>query len=123
MSPFDFDVLTSNLRLMNTIRSWVEQAPIDICRAFDLPADDAERLRSMTPDQLWSQIQAMGPISIVSLRPDVLELLTAPAALSATLAAARPPKPSPRTKRKSSSAAEPAVGDPAVADPTVGGAP
>jgi hypothetical protein len=110
MSPFDLDVLTSNLRLMNTIRSWLEQAPIDICRAFDLPADDAERLRSFTPDQLWSQIQAIGPISIVVLRSDFLDLLNAPTALSATLAAARPPEPASRSTRKaSSSTAAPAA--------------
>lgn len=106
MCPFDFDVQTSNLRLMNTIRFGLEHDPIDICRAFGLQADAAERLRSFTPDQLWNRIQAMGPISIVVLRSDFLELLDTPTVLAATLAAAQPPQPGLRSSRDASSPAD-----------------
>lgn len=89
------DVQSTNLQLLYAIRLGMECDLVGTCRKFGLHANQAERLRSMTAEELWTLVHAIGQTSLFVPRSDILALIDAPAMLVATLAAAHPPSPTP----------------------------
>lgn len=87
------DVQATNLQLLYAIRLGTEGDLVGTCRKFCLDAEQAERLRSMTPDGIWTLVLAVGQTSLFIPRSDFIQLLDAPPALVGTLAAAHPPAP------------------------------
>lgn len=92
------DVQSTNLQLLYAIRLGMECDLVGTCRKFCLHSDQAERLRAMTPEELWTLVHAIGQTSLFVPRSDIVALIDAPAMLAGTLAAARPPSPTPELR-------------------------
>ena len=90
------DVQSTNLQILYSIRLGMERDLVGTCRKFGLVASLAERLRAMTPEELWALVHAIGQTSLFVPRDDFVALIDAPPALAGTLAAAHPPRPAPR---------------------------
>ncbi|MCU7370023.1 hypothetical protein PEC18_03845 [Paucibacter sp. O1-1] len=91
------DVQSTNLQLLHVILVGTERDMAGTCRKFCLHATQAERLRAMTPGELWSLVHAVGETSLFVPRRDLLSLIDSPPTLVGTLAAAHPPNPTPFT--------------------------
>ena len=89
------DVESTNLHMLNVIRLSIEADRVGACARFALSAPLAERLRSLTQEQLWAFVVHVGQSTLFPPRQDLLALLNAPLPLAATLAAAHTPRPAP----------------------------
>ena len=89
------DVQSTNLQLLHAILVGTERDIVETCRKFSLHAALAERLRTMSPAEVWSLVHAVGQTSLFVPRADLVALIDAPPALAGTLAAARSPLPAP----------------------------
>lgn len=89
------DVQLTNLYLLQAIRLGITSDRVSTCCKFGLSAAQADHLHTLSNDQLWSVVAHIGQSTLFPPRQDFLELLKAPAALAASLAAVRPPIPSP----------------------------
>jgi len=89
------DVQSTNLQLLHVILVGTGRDMAGTCRKFGLHATQAERLRAMTPAELWSLVHAVGETSLFVPRSDFVALLDSPPALVGTLAAAHPPSATP----------------------------
>ncbi len=89
------DVQSTNLQLLHAILVGTERDMVETCRKFNLHATQAERLRTLTPAEVWSLVHAVGQTSLFVPRADLVALIDSPPALAGTLAAARPPRPAP----------------------------
>ncbi|UEC01759.1 hypothetical protein [Burkholderia vietnamiensis] len=85
------DVQATNLRMLYAIRLGTEHDMVETCRKFSLNVEQAERLRSITPEGLWTLVHAVGQTSLFIPRSDLIQLIDAPSALAGTLAAVHPP--------------------------------
>jgi len=94
MCPYT-DVHVANLQMLHTIRVGLARDPVDTSRQFGLHAELADRLRTMAPLALWTWVHAVGPTALFVPRQDFEALITAPAMITGTLAAAHPPLPRP----------------------------
>lgn len=95
MSHVLTDVQATNLQILYSIRLGIERDLVGTCRKFGLVASLAERLRAMTPEELWALVHAIGQTSLFVPRDDMGALIDAPVTLVGTLAAAHPPCPAP----------------------------
>lgn len=89
------DVQATNLQLLQAILVGAERDMVETCRKFNLHAVQAERLRAMTPTDVWGLVHAVGQTSLFVPRADLVALIDSPPALAGTFAAARPPAPAP----------------------------
>lgn len=89
------DVESTNLHMLNVIRLSIEADRIGACARFALSAPLAERLRSLTQEQLWAFVVHIGQTTLFPPRQNLLALLDAPRPLVGTLAAAQTPRPDP----------------------------
>lgn len=89
------DVQSTNLQLLHVILVGTERDLVGTCRKFGLHAAQAERLRAMSPSELWSLVHAVGETSLFVPRSDIVALIDSPVRLVGTLAAAHPPTPTP----------------------------
>ncbi|CAM3387092.1 hypothetical protein [Paracidovorax anthurii] len=87
------DVQSTNLQMLHVILLGAERDMVGTCRKYGLHASQAERLRTMTPPELWALVYAVGETSLFIPRSDLVALIDSPPALVGTLAAAHPPHP------------------------------
>lgn len=87
------DVQSTNLQLLHAILVGTERDMVETCRKFNLHAAQAERLRTMTPAEVWGLVHAVGQTSLFVPRADLVALIDSPPPLVGTLAAARSPLP------------------------------
>ena len=57
------DVQSTNLQLLHAILVGTERDIVETCRKFSLHAAQAERLRTMSPAEVWSLVHAVGQTS------------------------------------------------------------
>ncbi|RCW69392.1 hypothetical protein [Pseudorhodoferax soli] len=87
------DARSTNLYMAQAIRLGLERDPVGTCLRYGLNAEQGQRLLALTPQALHAMVASIGNQSLFLPRRDLLELLDAPEALRATLAAARPAVP------------------------------
>ena len=98
------DVESTNLHMLNIIRLSIQTDRVGACARFSLSAALADRLRSLTQEQLWAFVVHVGQTTLFPPRHDLLALLDAPMPLVGTLAAAHTPRPAPPPQAVDSSA-------------------
>ncbi len=87
------DVQVLNLQLVHAIRLGLERDAVGTCRKFGLHADQADRLRALPQEHLWTLVCSVGQSCLFVARSDLVALLAAPLDLVGVLAAAHPAVP------------------------------
>ena len=93
------DARSTNLQVMQVVRLGLERDLPGTCLRFGLDADLGRQLLALAPDELNARVASIGNRSLFVPRADFLDLLQAPHALRATLAAARHAGPSQATPK------------------------
>jgi hypothetical protein len=84
------DARATNLHMVEAIRLGLERDVVGTCLRYGLNAEQGQRLLALDPQALNAKVASVGNQSLFVPRNDLLDLLDAPDALRATLAAARP---------------------------------
>lgn len=87
------DVQATNLQLLYAIRTGMDRCMVDTCRKYGMNPDQAKRLRTLSPADVWALVHNLGETSLFVPRSDILDLIDAAPAIVATLAASHPPRP------------------------------
>lgn len=80
------DVEWMNFQILTGIHSSLQADMAEACSRYGLSAAQAEHLRSLHLDQLWSLIIHIGDTSLFPPRTDLLDLIQAPRILSGPIA-------------------------------------
>lgn len=89
------DVEWINLNMLATIHAGLQGDPAAACSRYALDAAQAERLRHMPLDELWSLVLHVGDTTLFPPRADLLTLLAVPHALAGPLALVHHARPLP----------------------------
>ena len=88
------DVEWINLNALAVIRAGLQHDPSSTCSKYALDVEQAEYLRQLSLDDLWSLVIHVGETTLFPPRADLVRLLSAPRALAGPMALARSPIPS-----------------------------
>ncbi len=88
-----------NFFALTLLRESCDEDPIAACATFGLSKSELNELRPrLSAEHLLAAIENSGDESLVSLRPDILEILAAPTPLLGALSAVRSIQPSGRLR-------------------------
>jgi hypothetical protein len=91
------DVQLANLKTLMLLREHIKLDRAVACCVWNLEAAQADSIGHMTPEQIVTAVQELGPVSLFYLRQDFTSLLALPPGLGAAIAAVRPPVLRPAT--------------------------
>jgi hypothetical protein len=87
------DVEWINLNVLVVIRAGLQYDPASTCCRYGLNTAQANHLRELSLDELWSLVIHVGDTTLFPPRADLVTLLSTPRALVGPMALARPPMP------------------------------
>ena len=87
------DVEWINLNLLAVIRAGLQHDPASTCCRYGLNTAQANYLRGLSLDELWSLVIHVGDTTLFPPRADLVTLLSAPRPLAGPMALVHPPKP------------------------------
>lgn len=94
------DVEWINVHILAIIRSGLQHDMAATCCRFALDTEQADYLRSLRLDELWSLAFQIGDTTLFPPRADLVHLLSAPRNLAGAFSLVSPPAPSyPTSKR------------------------
>lgn len=89
------EVQLLNLSLLLAIQASIRRDPVAACYKFKLGAAQAVRLADISPDKVHAFVANLGHESVFLLRPDLFQLMEAPAGLQRPLATVHVAEPAP----------------------------
>lgn len=92
------DVEWINLNVLAVIHTGLQHDRASTCCKFALNAEQADYLKDLTIDELWSLVLHVGETTLFPPRDDLLALLSAPRPLAGPMALVHPPKPMERQR-------------------------
>ena len=87
------DVEWINLNVLAVIRAGLEHDTASTCCKYGLDTAQANHLRKLSLDELWSLVVHVGDTTLFPPRTDLVTLLSTPRALAGPMALVRPPAP------------------------------
>ena len=82
-----------NLNVLVIIRAGLQYDMASTCCRYGLTVEQANYLRSLSLDDLWSLVIHVGDTTLFPPRADLVTLLSAPRPLAGPMALVHPPKP------------------------------
>jgi hypothetical protein len=86
------DVEWINLNLLAVIRAGLQHDPASTCCRYGLNTAQANYLRGLSLDELWSLVIHVGDTTLFPPRADLVTLLSAPRPLAGPMALVHPPR-------------------------------
>jgi len=87
------DVEWINLNVLAVIRAGLQHDTASTCCKYGLDTAQANHLRKLSLDELWSLVIHVGDTTLFPPRTDLVTLLSTPRALAGPMALVRPPTP------------------------------
>lgn len=87
------DVEWINLHVLALIRAGLQNDSAATCSKYALDTTQAEHLRTLSLDDLWSLVIHIGDTTLFPPRTDLAMLLSAPRSLAGPMSLVRPPLP------------------------------
>lgn len=87
------DVEWINLNVLAVIRAGLQNDWASTCYKYGLDAAQADHLRGLSLNDLWSLVIHIGETTLFPPRADLVTLLSAPRALAGPMALVHPPTP------------------------------
>ena len=87
------DVEWINLNVLAVIHAGLQHDRASTCCKFALDTTQADYLRGLSLDELWSLVVHIGNTTLFPPRADLVTLLSTPRALVGPMALVRPPMP------------------------------
>ncbi len=87
------DVEWINLHVLAVIRAGLQNDSAAACSKYALNTAQADHLRNMSLDDLWSLVIHIGDTTLFPPRTDLVVLLSTPRPLAGPLSLVRPPLP------------------------------
>lgn len=92
------DVEWINLNVLAVIHAGLQHDRASTCCKFALDAKQADYLKGLRIDELWSLVLHVGETTLFPPRADLLALLSAPRPLAGPMALVHPPIPTERRR-------------------------
>ena len=87
------DVEWINLNVLVVIRAGLQYDPASTCCRYGLNTEQANHLRELSLDELWSLVINVGDTTLFPPRADLVTLLSTPRVLAGPMALVHPPMP------------------------------
>jgi hypothetical protein len=87
------DVEWINLNMLVAIRAGLQHDPASTCCRYGLNTAQADRLRQLSLDEVWSLVIHVGDTTLFPPRADLVTLLSTPRALAGPMALVHSPMP------------------------------